>query len=190
MCRNYAWLGTFRHVTPTSCSFARLAPLALVVVLATACGDNGKGTATPTEPPGATTTSAGTTPVPTPERPRTPGKGTLTTASRDLLPLLGGSIKRFAPTQVEGKNLKVLAIVSPESFWAGRRSSQRILVTMRLKGRVAPTLKPGQGVDFIGSLTASPPDAATLAVMNDKDKKLLEKQGAFVNPSVADVKLR
>lgn len=183
------------EVTPAIRRLRRVAPLALVVVLTAACGDDNKGAATPTNPPplSATTRSGDTTPMPTvptgtgvkPSR-----KGTLVIANRNLLPLLQGSIKRFAPTQVEGKSLQVVALAGSDSFWAGRNTRQRILVKMRLKGGSAPEIEVGQKVDFIGLLTASPADAGALGVTKAADKTLLQKQGAYVDASVADVKLR
>ncbi|MEK6275109.1 MAG: hypothetical protein AABM30_07195 [Actinomycetota bacterium] len=168
----------------------RAAPLALVVFLAVACGDDNKGTAI-TVPPEATTRTVESTPTPTPKVPpgTKRGKGTLLMESRDLVPLLGGNLQRFAPVQVEGTALKVIAVAGPESFWAGRSSSRRILVKMRLKGLEAPEIKVGQKVDVIGVLTAGG-DAAGLGVSNAADRALLERQGVYIDASVADVTLR
>lgn len=182
------------EVTPAIRRLRRLAPLALVVILATACGDDNNGTATPGKAPPATTRSGDTVPAPTtptgPTKTPTPiTGGTLVAGKRNLLPLLKASIKRFAPTQVEGKSLQVVALAGPEAFWAGRNSGQRILVKMRLKGGDPPTVKVGQKVDFIGVLTVLAADAGSLGVAND-DETLLEKQGAYVDASALDVKLR
>lgn len=185
------------EVTPAIRRLRRVAPLAFVVVLTAACGGDKKGTATPKEPepppPSATTRSGDTTPmptVPTGTGTKPARKGTLVMGKRNLLPLLGTSIQRFAPTQVEGKSLRIVALAGPEAFWAGRSSSQRILVKMRLKGGSPPKITVGQKVAFIGLLTASGKDAGALGVTNDADKALLEKQGAYVDASAADVKLR
>ena len=129
-----------------------------------------------------------TPPVPT-ASPKASKNGTLVMGTRDLLPLLQTSIRRFTPTQVEGNSLKVVALAGPTSFWAGRNRKQRILVTMRLKGGDAPKIKIGQKVDFIGLLTSSAAGAGAVGVRNT-DRPLLEKQGAYVDASVADVKLR
>ena len=174
---------------PATCRLRRVAPLALAVVVLAGCGDNDKGTATPKTSPNTTTASSDTVPLP----PAPTGRGTkarLVMGTRNLFPLLHGSISRFAPTQVEGKSLTVVALAGPQSFWAGRSAKERILVTMRLKGGSPPKLTLGQRVDFIGLLTVSPPQAGGLGVRRPADKTLLEKQGAYVNASVADVKLR
>jgi hypothetical protein len=110
--------------------------------------------------------------------------------TRNLLPLLQSKISRFAPTQVEGKSLKVVALAGPQSFWAGRSSTQRLLVTMRLKGGSPPKITIGQKVDFIGLLTDLATDAGALGVRKAADTTLLEQQGAYVDASAADVKLR
>ncbi len=178
--------------SPAVRHLSRVAPLALVVVLAAACGDDNKGTATPNEPPppSATTGSGDTTPMPpVPTGTGTKsGKPSLLMGTRDLLQLLEGDIRGFAPTQVEGKSLRVIAVVGPEAFWAGR-TPKRILVKMRLKGGSPPDVNVGQRVDFIGVLTATGDDAS-LGVRDGADKELLTKQGAYVDVSAADVKLR
>ena len=184
------------EVTPAIRRFRRVAPLALVVVLATACGGDDEGTATPTTTPTtpltATTTGNFET-LPTPTVPtgggNPGGKGTLVIGKRDFFPLLKGDLRRFAPTQVEGKSLQIVALAGEESFWAGRNRNQRILVKMRLKGGSPPAMEVGQKVGFIGLLTTAPEDAGALGVVNDGDKTLLEKQGAYVDASVADVRL-
>jgi hypothetical protein len=179
------------ELTPATRRLRRVAPLALVVVLAAACGDNNKSTAT--QPPGTTTGRYATKPpttVPTATGTKGTRKGTLVTGKGNLLPLLGGSIRHFVSKQVEGKSLRVVALAGPESFWAGRSGRQRILVTMRLKGGSPPKITVGQKVDFIGVLTISVPDAGALGVRSNADKTLLAKQGAYVDASAADVKLR
>jgi len=168
-----------------------VAPLALVVVLAAACGDDNKGTATPKTPP--TTTAATvipTKPAPPSGRGNAAGKGKLLMGKRNLLPLLTSRIRRFAPTQVEGTSLKVVALAGPTSFWAGNSRKQRILVTMRLKGGKPPKITVGQKVSFVGLLSVAPATAGALGVRKPADTTLLETQGAYVDASAADVKLR
>ena len=60
---------------------------------------------------------------------------------------------------------------------------------MRLKGGSPPRIAVGQDVEFIGALTAVAGDVSALGVENNSDKKLLARQGADVDASVADVKL-
>jgi hypothetical protein len=175
---------------PATRRLRRVAPLALVVVVAAACGDNNKATATPKTPPATTTASTGTKPPATGGSTKASRKATLVMGTRNLLPLLQSKISRFAPTQVEGKSLKVVALAGPQSFWAGQSSTQRLLVTMRLKGGSPPKITVGQKVDFIGLLTDLATDAGALGVRKAADTTLLEKQGAYVDASAADVKLR
>ena len=168
----------------------RVAPLALVLVVAAACGDNNKSTATTAKSP-TTITPSGKPGLTVPAA--TAGKGknrkaTLVAGKRNLFPLLKGSIKRFAPTQVEGKNLKVVALAGSDAFWAGRSRTERILVKMRLKGGSAPKIAVGKKVDFIGLLTGSIADASA-GVTVSTDKALLAAQGAYVDASAADVTL-
>ena len=174
---------------PVTRRLRRVAPLALVLVVAAACGDNDKGTATPKTTPGTTTVSSVTPPVPT-GNPKTSKKGTLLMGRRNLFPLLQTRIRRFAPTQVEGHSLKIVALAGPTSFWAGRNRKERLLVTMRLKGGSPPKIRLGQKVDFIGLLTSAAAGAGAVGVRNTADRTLLERQGAYVDASAADVKLR
>ncbi len=188
------------EVTSATRGLRRVAPLALILCLAAGCGDDDKGTATPSEPPppstttlsggttvsGETTVSGDTTPMPTvPTATGKNGKPSLLMGKRNLLLLLEGDLRRFAPTQVEGKSLEVVALAGPEAFWAGQKP-KRILVKMRVKGGPSLDVKVGQKVDFVGTLTATGDDP-TLGVRTDE---LLTKQGAYVDVSAADVKLR
>ncbi len=177
------------EVTSVTRGLRRVAPLALILCLAAGCGDDGKGTATPSEPPppSSTTVSGDTTPMPTvPTETADKGGGpSLLMGKRNLLLLLEGDLRRFAPTQVEGKSLEVVALAGPEAFWAGQKP-KRILVKMRVKGGPSLDVKVGQKVDFVGVLTATGDDPS-LGVRADE---LLTKQGAYVDVSAADVKLR
>jgi hypothetical protein len=186
----------------------RLIPLALVVVAAASCGGNDKkSSATPAQPPGPTTTRSGdevpgptspisTTPAP-PKSKAAPSKGkaahgsSLLMEKRDLYPLLTKSVARYAPTQVTGKNVKVIALAGSESFWAGRSASERILVHIRLKGSSAPPVKVGQKGDLIGQLTmASANAAATLGVKDAAGSATLQREGAYLEVSIGDLHLK
>ena len=182
------------EATPTPRRAYRLAPLALVVVLASACGDNDKTAAKPPKTaPGATAPRIGTKPpastVPSGSSKKSSTKGTLVAGKQNLLPLLNSSLRPFAPTQVVGKSLRVVALAGPASFWAGRNGRQRILVSMRLKGTNSPKITVGEKVDFVGQLTVSPASAGALGVRRSSDTTLLSKQGAYVDASAADVHL-
>jgi hypothetical protein len=58
------------------------------------------------------------------------------------------------------------------------------------EGREPPKITVGQKVDFIGLLTDLATDAGALGVRKAADTTLLEQQGAYVDASAADVKLR
>jgi hypothetical protein len=178
------------EVKPAIRRLRLVAPLALVAVLAAACShSNTKSTATPNK---YATTTLSTPTNPTSTVPTGTGKkspGTLKIGKRNLLPLLKGSIRRFAPTQVVGSSLQVVALVGSDAFWAGLGPNKRILIKMRLKGGKAPKIALGQKVGFIGLLTAAPASAGALGVRNGADNTLLTKQGAYVDASAADVHL-
>ena len=127
----------------------RLAPLALVALLAASCGDNDKKSATPatTAPPTTTATTStvstgpsGTTPIPA--QPSSKGNRLLL-GKRDLYPLLAGNLSRYVPDQVRGKSVSIVQVAGIDSFWAGRNAKQRILVKLNLKGSRPPRLADG-----------------------------------------------
>ena len=120
----------------------RLAPLALVALLAASCGDNDKKSATPATTAAATTTTSttstgpsATTPIPAPPSSK---ENRLLLGERDLYPLLAASLSRYLPNQVRGKSVKIVRVEGTDGFWAGRGAKQRILVMLILKGSKPP----------------------------------------------------
>jgi len=167
----------------------RLAPLALVALLAASCGDNDKSASPPATTTAATTTTSnistgpsGTTPIPA--QPSTKGNRLLL-GERDLYPLLAGDLTRYVPNQVTGKSVKVVQVAGVDSFWAGRNAKQRILVKLNLKGKSPAPVQAGRKVDFIGHLAlAQSKDASQVG-----GGPALRKQGVYVVVSVGDLKL-
>jgi len=177
-------------------TLVRLAPLALVALLAASCGDKDKS-ASPTTT-ASTTTSAVTTTASTTTSAVTTGpsagkpipalpsskRNQLLLGTRDLYPLLAGSLSKYVPRQVRGTSVNVVQIAGTDSFWAGRNAGRRILVKLNLKGGKTPVLKAGRQVDFVGHLAKAP---ASLGVKSGGP--LLQKQGAYVIVSVGDLSL-
>jgi hypothetical protein len=185
----------------------RLAPLALVAVLAVSCGDKNKSSS-PATPPSTTTTATTTTtttsatstvstgPSGTTPRPAQPPSkaNRLLLGKRDLYPLLAGSIARYVPNQVRGKSVSVVQVEGADIFWAGRNKKQRILVKLNLKGKGkgSPRLTQGGQVDFVGHLAKAPANDANAPGLGVKDKtgaSTLQNQGAYVIVSAGDLKL-
>jgi hypothetical protein len=187
-------------------TLVRLAPLALVALLAASCGDNDKKSATPATTAAATTTATTTTttttttgkvptgpsePAPIPAKPSSKGNRLLL-GTRDLYPLLAGSLSRYAPNQVRGKSVNIVELAGTDSFWAGRNAKQRILVKLNLKGGKGPVpnLQVGRQADFVGGLTRVDPARASLLGVKDKSgQAVLQNQGVYVLVSVGDLKL-
>jgi hypothetical protein len=169
-------------------TLVRLAPLALVALLAASCGDKDKSSSPATT--ASTTTSAvstgpsGGTPIPA--LPSSKGSQLLLGA-RDLYPLLAGSLSQYVPNQVRGTSVKVVQIAGTDSFWAGRNAGRRILVKLNLKGGKTPVLKAGQQVDFVGQLAKAPANDASSLGVKKSGQPLLQKQGAYVIVSVGDL---
>ena len=170
----------------------RLAPLVLVVLLAASCGGSSKKSAANTTGTPTTTTRSGdqvpmpTTPTPTPN-PKGPRGSALLMGTQNLYPLLGKDLAAHTPTQVTGTNIPIVAIDGPDTFWAGRSKTERLFVHIRLKGESAPTLRIGQKVDFVGQLTDNT-GAGGLKAGSGND--LLKRQGAYLDVSIADLKLK
>jgi hypothetical protein len=165
-----------------------VAVLALVLLLAASCGGSKKSTNTSGLPTGTTSTS----PIPTPLPKRASG---LTIRSPDGLhnfyPLITGkqNLNGYVSGQVEGRKVRILSIVAPDAFWIGKGSNQRVLIHIRLKGQPEPSIHVGQKVGIIGQLTANPPNPATLGVKDAAGKSMLDKEGAYVEVSIGDLKL-
>jgi len=178
---------------------SRLAPLALIALLAAGCGDNDKSSSSSPTTTGATTTTAtattstvstgpsGTTPIPA--RPSSKGNRLLL-GKRDLYPLLSGSLVRYIPNQVTGKSVTVVQTGRANSFWAGRNRKQRIFVKIYTKGKDSTRVQAGQEVDFVGHLAkATPLNASDLGPSRKKGAAMLQNQGVYVLVSVGDLKL-
>ena len=172
----------------------RLTLLSLVVLLLTACGGNKKAstsaTTTPAVNPPTTGSGAKTTP-PAPNPPaKLTAKGRLSLGTKDFYPRLGGSLRSFTPGQLTGKNVPVLTVVGPSSFWVGTNATLRLLVSVRLKGRPPAKVKAGQRADFIGALLpTSDPEASSINLKVPADRSKLDQQGAFLSVSIGDLKL-
>jgi hypothetical protein len=174
---------------------SRLAPLALIVLLAAGCGDKDKSsspntTSTATTSGSTSTVStgpSGTTPIPAQPSSKT---NRLLLGKRDLYPLLASSLARYVPNQVTGKSVNVVQPAGIDSFWAGRNAKQRILVKINLKGKQPPQVRPGQQADFVGHLVqAKPKDTSRLGVKEKSGGPVLQNQGVYVIVSVGDLKL-
>jgi hypothetical protein len=184
---------------PFGLVMSRLAPLALIALLAAGCGDNDESSSSSPPTTGATTTTAtattstvstgpsGTTPIPA--RPSSKGNRLLL-GTRDLYPLLSGSLARYIPNQVTGKSVKVVETAGENSFWAGRNAKQRILVKIYTKGKPSSRVQAGQRADFVGHLAqATPLNASDLGASRKTGAPVLQNQGAYVLVSVGDLKL-
>jgi len=172
----------------------RLAPLALVALLAASCGDNDKKSATPATTAAATTTTSttstgpsATTPIPAP--PSSKGNRLLL-GERDLYPLLAASLSRYVPNQVRGKSVDIVRVEGTDGFWAGRGAKQRILVKLNLKGGKPPKLEAGRRADFVGQLMSAQAKSPILLGVKEKSgQRVLQNQGVYILVSVGDLKL-
>jgi hypothetical protein len=172
----------------------RLAPLALVALLAASCGDNDKKSATPATTAAATTTTSTTSTspsatTPVPEPPSSKGNRLLL-GELDLYPLLAASLSRYTPNQVRGKSVNIVRVEGTDGFWAGRSAKQRILVKLNLKGGKAPKLVAGRQADFVGQLMSAEGKSPILLGVKEKSgQQVLQKQGVYILVSTGDLKL-
>src|SRR3954471_2353989 len=194
---------TMHAALPFGRVMSRLAPLALIALLAAGCGDNDKSSSSSPTTTGATTATtptgtgtgtstvstgpSGTTPIPA--RPSSKGNRLLL-GKRDLYPLLSGSLVRYVPNQVTGKSVNVVQTGRANSFWAGRSPKQRIFVKINTKGKAPTQVQAGQQVDFVGHLAKTTPlNASDLGPSRKTGARMLENQGVYVLVSVGDLKL-
>jgi hypothetical protein len=172
----------------------RLAPLALVALLAASCGDNDKKSATPATTAAATTTTSTTSTgpsatTPIPEPPSSKGNRLLL-GERDLYPLLAASLSRYTPNQVRGKSVNIVRVEGTDGFWAGRGAKKRILVKLNLKGSKPPKLEAGRRADFVGQLMSAQGKSPIMLGVKDKSgQRVLQNQGVYILVSVGDLKL-
>ena len=175
-------------------TFVRLAPLALVALLAASCGDNDKKSATPATTAAATTTTSTTSTdpsatTPIPEPPSSKGNR-LFLGERDLYPLLAASLSRYTPNQVRGKSVKIVRVEGTDGFWAGRGPKQQILVKLSLKGGKPPKLEAGRRADFVGQLMSAQRKSPILLGVKEKSgQRVLQNQGVYLLVSAGDLKL-
>ena len=175
-------------------TFVRLAPLALVALLAASCGDNDKKSATPATTAAATTTTSTTSTdpsatTPIPEPPSSKGNR-LFLGERDLYPLLAASLSRYVPNQVRGTSVKIVRVEGTDGFWAGRGAKQRILVKLSLKGGKPPKLEAGRRADFVGQLMSAQGKSPILLGVKEKSgQRVLQNQGVYLLVSAGDLKL-
>jgi hypothetical protein len=175
-------------------TFVRLAPLALVALLAASCGDNDKKSATPATTAAATTTTSTTSTgpsatTPIPEPPSSKGNRLLL-GERDLYPLLAASLSRYTPNQVRGKSVNIVRVEGTDGFWAGRGAKKRILVKLNLKGSKPPKLEAGRRADFVGQLMSAQGKSPIMLGVKDKSgQRVLQNQGVYILVSVGDLKL-
>ena len=177
-------------------TFVRLAPLALVALLAASCGDNDKKSATPATTAAATTTTSTTSTdpsatTPIPEPPSSKGNRLLLgVGESDLYPLLAASLRRYTPNQVRGKSVKIVRVEGTDGFWAGRGAKHRILVKLSLKGGKPPKLEAGRRADFVGQLMSAQGKSPILLGVKDKSgQRVLQNQGVYLLVSAGDLKL-
>jgi hypothetical protein len=175
-------------------TFVRLAPLALVALLAASCGDNDKKSATPATTAAATTTTSTTSTdpsatTPIPEPPSSKGNR-LFLGERDLYPLLAASLSRYVPNQVRGTSVKIVRAEGTDGFWAGRGAKQRILVKLSLKGSKPPKVEAGRRADFVGQLMSAQGKSPILLGVKEKSgQRVLQNQGVYLLVSAGDLKL-
>jgi hypothetical protein len=170
-------------------TLARLAPLALIALVAASCGDKDKSSnqATTTAATPATSLAGGTS-----ARPTTPSSAgnRLAVGKRDLYPLLGGSLAGYASKPVRATSATVVQLAGIDSFWAGRNQNQKVLVKIDPGGRRPVKLHEGQQVSFVGRLVKAPKQGGSLGVKGSTGQPVLTSQGAYIVVPVDKLQLQ
>ena len=167
-------------------TLVRLAPLALVALLAASCGDKDKSsnqtTTTATTP--ATSLAEGT------NEPPSSAANRLAVGRRDLYPLLAGSLAGYASKPVRATSATVVQVAGIDSFWAGRNQNQKVLVKIDLGGRRPVKLHEGRQVSFVGRLVKAPKQGGSLGVKGSTGQPVLTSQGAYIVVPVNKLQLQ
>ena len=170
-------------------TLARLAPLALVAVLAASCSGNDKSSS-PTTTTTATTTTAGSESTGARPPASSSSTGRLAVGKRDLLPLITGSLARYASKPVTATSATIVQVAGIDSFWVGRNVGQRVLVKIDLEGKRPPKLENGQQVSFVGRFVKAPKQTDSLGVKAKTGQAVLTKQGVYILVPVSKLQLQ
>ena len=176
---------------------SRLAPLALIVLLAAGCGDKDKSSSPSTTTTASTTTTrarARSRPgrAARPRSPRCPRarRNRLLLGKRDLYPLLAGSLGRYVPNQVTGKSVSVVQSRGHRQLLGREEREAADPRKDQFEGEATAATGPGQQADFVGHLVkAKPKDKDRLGVKEKSGGPVLQNQGVYVLVSVGDLKL-
>jgi hypothetical protein len=162
-------------------TLARLTPLVLIALFAASCSGSDKSSSPPATT-ATTPTTSGTTTGSTGAKPEPPAaNASLTVGSRDVYPLLSGSLTRFVSKPVTATSATIVQVAGIDSFWAGKNGSQQVLVKVDLKkGGRPPKLEAGRQVSFSGKFVKAPKSGESLGVKAKSGQPQLTKQGAFI----------
>ena len=141
-----------------------------------------------TDDPAAEGSAPPTTAAPAPaEAPAaTAGKESAVVAGgRALLPLPGAGLASLAGQSAEGKAANVQSVVADEGFWVGDDTTNRIFVFLTDEAKAAEgespfQVKPGQRVDFAGTIKPIPDDLPPFGLEPAEGAEQLRQQGHYI----------
>lgn len=173
--RNWLWL-----------VLVALIAIALLIFLLARCnGDDqnaGNGAAPSNAMPPTSATSAPGTPSSGPAASGVPA-GQLNAGGQEMFPLpQGGDLLGLVGKPVSGHAVPVQSVPGPEGFWIGDNTTDRVWIKLLPQGNSPVAVKPGQLLDFDGTVVANGDafaaaehvDAANGAEQLDRQKAHIE----------------
>jgi hypothetical protein len=112
----------------------------------------------------------------------------VTANGQPLLPLPSAGLAGFSGQAAEGKGATVESVVADEGFWVGTDPNNRIFVFLtdeakQAQGESPFQVKPGQRVDFTGTVKPMPQDLTPFGVDRSEGADQLRQQGHYVELS-------
>ncbi len=138
--------------------------------------------------PGPTPT--GPQPASPPPPAELPCGGTLNAGGKPVVLGDAGAMRQLSGQRVEGRHLLVQSVPTDEGFWAGCEQP-KIWVQLIAEGESPFTVRAGQRVDLVGTVTPNPPGfLATIGLAESDGAQDLEAQGYHIEVSLTDLALK
>lgn len=130
--------------------------------------------------------STPTTAAPAPAAaPPADGDSAVVAGGRALLPLPGSGLASLVGQAAEGRAVNVQSVVADEGFWVGEDTTNRIFVFLTDEAKAAEgespfQVKPGQRVNFTGTVRAIPDDRPPFGLEPSEGAEQLRQQGHYL----------
>ena len=129
-------------------------------------------------------------PAPTPSPSAAPVDATLVGPDGPVLPR-SAELREFAGRTVHAHGVRVLAVPADEGFWVGDSTDHRVWVQLRTNHESREQIRPGQRLDFTGTVVRNDSGFVTRVQLSDADgAKDLARQDAHIETDADSVTIR